>query len=233
MPLENSGADSQFQLNQKKTISRNIEQVTSLLEDASLSVSDAEIESLAAAVAKTISPALVGLDSGPLTNDGDDDDDDTSQTQRTSHRLVQRGTEFSKAAIRCLDLLAQRSSPAVAVADQVLLTLTAFVDESEPWVPSDEVSTQASNLLDRLLGDARAKEQFMAESVLQRYLRPLFSKSKPEAITSSGRKAAFVDPFRGRGEGFPDDSAETKPWKFTDLRAIPAVAWVIREADVR
>lgn len=223
-----------FQFHQQKTISRNIEQVTSLLEDAILSVGDAEIETLATSVAKTISPVLIGLDSSPLTNDGDNDDqDDTSQAQGTYHRIVQRGTEFSKAAIRCLDLLAQRSIHAVAAADQVLLTLTAFVDESEPWVPSVEVSTQASNLLDRLLGDARAKEQFMAGSVLQRYLRPLFSKSKPEAITSTGRKAAFVDPFRGRGEGLPDDSAETKPWKFTDLRAIPAVAWVIREADVR
>ncbi|KAK0743712.1 hypothetical protein B0T18DRAFT_189408 [Schizothecium vesticola] len=217
-------------LNQKNTISRTIEQLTSLLEDESLSVSDAEIESAAAAVAKTISPVLVGLDSRPRTNDNDDDDD-TSQTPETYRHIVQRGTEFSKAAIRCLDLLAQRSISAVAAADQVLLTLTAFADESEPWIPSVEVSTQASNLLDRLLGDAPAKEQFMAESVLQRYLRPLFSKSKPEAITSSGRKAAFVDPFRGRGEGLPDDSAETKPWKFTDLRAIPAVAWVIREAD--
>jgi hypothetical protein len=225
-------ADSQFQLDQKKTISRSIEQVISLLRDESLSVSDAEIESVAAAVAKTISPVLMGLDSRPRTDDNNDDDDDTSQTQETYRRIVQRGTDFSKPAIRCLDLLAQRSIPAVAAADQVLLTLTAFVDDSEPWVPSVEVSAQASNLLDRLLGDAQAKEQFMAESVLQRYLRPLFSKSKPEAITSSGRKAAFVDPFKGRGEGLPDDSAETKPWKFRDLRAIPTVAWVIREADV-
>ena len=225
-------ADSQLQLNQKKTISRNIEQVISLLKDETLSVSDAEIESVAAAVAKTISPVLMGLDSRPRTDDNDDDDD-TSQARETYRRIVQRGTDFSKPAIRCLDLLAQRSIPAVAAADQVLLTLLAFADESEPWVPSVEVSAQASSLLDRLLGDARAKEQFMAESILQRYLRPLFSKSKPESITSSGRKAAFVDPFRGRGEGLPDDSAETKPWKFTDLRAIPAVAWVIKEADVR
>jgi hypothetical protein len=76
------------------------------------------------------------------------------------------------------------------------------------------------------------KEEFLTEKVLQQYLRPLFSKSKPASITASGRKAEYTDSAATRGESMPEESALTKPWKYTDLRAIPAIEWAVREADV-
>jgi hypothetical protein len=50
--------------------------------------------------------------------------------------------------------------------------------------------------------------------------------------TASGRKAEYSEGALSRGESMPDESVRTKPWKYNDLRAIPAVAWAVHEVQV-
>ncbi|KAK3306936.1 uncharacterized protein B0T15DRAFT_484174 [Chaetomium strumarium] len=119
----------------------------------------------------------------------------------------------------------------VPLGDEVLLTLLFYADEKHQWV-SPDARTRADSLLEQHFNAAGpTKEQFITETVLQRYLRPLFSRSKPASITASGRKTEYTDSAATRAESIPDDTALTKPWKYTDHRAIPALAWAVREAD--
>jgi hypothetical protein len=119
--------------------------------------------------------------------------------------------------------------------DDVLLTLLAFTDESQPWTGPDTATRARALLVHQFDNDHNSltKEQFIGETVLRQYLRPLFSKSKPPSVTASGRKAEYPDSDARVGQGsIPDDSPRTKPWKYADLRAIPAAAWAVSEADV-
>lgn len=116
--------------------------------------------------------------------------------------------------------------------DEVLFAFLVYSDENKTWA-SPKTKETARQLLEQQfsLPGGHTKEQFLTETLLQSYLRPLFSKCKPSSVTASGRKAEYAD-SDDRGESLPDDSARTKPWKYTDLRALPALAWAIREADV-
>jgi hypothetical protein len=121
----------------------------------------------------------------------------------------------------------------VRLDDEVLYTILAYTEETQT-----DGSHNTEAIADRLLEQqfniqgSSTKEEFLTETVLQAYLRPLFSKSKPSSITASGRKAEYTDGLGSKAESMPDESAVTKPWKYTDMRAIPAVAWAVREADV-
>jgi hypothetical protein len=124
----------------------------------------------------------------------------------------------------------------VQLDNEVLYALLVYTDETQTWCGADTKAV-ATRLLEQQLSipGGPGKDQFLTETVLQTYLRPLFSKSKPSSITASGRKAEYADSSAAagsRGGSFPDESARTKPWKYTDLRAIPAIAWAVREADV-
>ncbi len=146
--------------------------------------------------------------------------------------IIKQCQATSSMGIEALEALIKQAEP-VRLEDEVLFALLVYTDETTTW-GSPQTKASAAELLEQQLNipGSLAKEQFITESILQNYLRPLFSKSKPSSITASGRKAEYQDTAASRGEGIPDDSALTKPWKYTDLRAIPAMGWAVREADV-
>jgi len=186
---------------------------------------------IASVLAKTMAPILLGVNG---VDDQENDDEETSGSNGPYRRVVQRCLAVSPPAIEALVLLAKKAtSAAIAANDDLVLTLAAFTSKTQDWVPSPEAANNASELLRGLLtASGTSREQFIAQTILQHYLRPLFSKSKPASITASGRKAEYVDPAAGRGEGLPDDSNKTKPWKFSDFRAIALASWAIEESDV-
>lgn len=187
-------------------------------------------QELASTLARATVPAVTDMD---VNEDVDKEEDDEDQRNRTRSRVIRRCAQVAPAALQALELLVAKTNPPEIAADQVLLTLAAFTVNTPDWRLSDQDSRRASTVLAQLLGSGdNAKETFIVEGILQRHLRPLFSKSKPTSVTESGRKAEFTDPAAGRGEGIPDDSAATKPWKYLDFRAIPLVAWAVDEANV-
>ncbi|KAH8912820.1 hypothetical protein BR93DRAFT_922790 [Coniochaeta sp. PMI_546] len=110
-----------------------------------------------------------------------------------------------------------------------LVTLIALSDTSESWTTPTTASL-ASHLLEQQLATLDITT-FLVESILKGYLQTLFSKSRPAGVTASGRKAEFPDDDLDRKQGLPDDSRQTKPWKYEDLRSIPVLAWAISQAD--
>jgi len=169
----------------------------------------------------------------PLSNHlsirNSEEEEDTNQQK--FRQLTQRCRTLADSAINTLQLLARKTPlDQVPALDDVFLTLVAFTTE-ESWA-TPQTTRQATAILDEQLPLGSSRDQFIVEGVLQRYLRPLFSKSKPSSITASGRKAAYSDGESTREQGLPDDSRLTKPWKFNDYRAIPVVSWAVTAADV-
>ncbi|KAK4215666.1 mitochondrial CCA tRNA nucleotidyltransferase [Rhypophila decipiens] len=199
-------------------------------------------ERFAILVAKGIAP-VENHESSKSSDDGDTDmlSDQDTQTKKKFNDLAQRCRFLASpaiAAIRRLLTLTATASPEKTVApnlDQVLLTLIACTSrehsEEDTWT-SPEIAKQADAALVKVLPvGGSSRDQFITGGILERYLRPLFSKTKrPAAITASGRKAAYSDDD-DREQGLPDDSWVTKPWKFTDHRAIPVFAWAVDQAD--
>ncbi|KAK4199679.1 mitochondrial CCA tRNA nucleotidyltransferase [Triangularia verruculosa] len=145
----------------------------------------------------------------------------------TSKALNNHCKATATLGLECLKAIDNVFNPHI-LDDDTVLTLIAYSDPDQNW--SDNPAKTAKLVNDILKTyPFPNKADFITSTVLQSYLRPLFSKSKPSTITSSGRKAEYqTDNSR---EGIPDDTAATKPWKFTDLRSIPVFSWAVTEAD--
>ncbi|KAH6856481.1 hypothetical protein B0I37DRAFT_301774 [Chaetomium sp. MPI-CAGE-AT-0009] len=180
------------------------------------------VKELALSISKLITP-VVTQDQSEIS---------TQDLLRNSQALVEQRQAVSGLGIAALEALMKQLTTPVRLEDEVLYTLLAYTDKPQSG-GSHETEIITSRLLEQQFNvpGSSTKEQFLTETVLQAYLRPLFSKSKPASITTSGRKAEYTDSAASKGESMPDESAVTKPWKYTDMRAIPAVAWAVREAD--
>lgn len=152
---------------------------------------------------------------------------------RTGTALFGQCQALSTISIPVLEALLKQTDAPVRLESEVLYALLVYTDDSRIWC-SPNGKEVANRLLEEQLNfpGGPTKEEFLIETVLQKYLRPLFSRSKPSSITASGRKAEYTEGAASRAESIPEESALTKPWKYTDLRAVPAVAWAVREADV-
>jgi hypothetical protein len=120
------------------------------------------------------------------------------------------------------------------LSDDVLLTIISFTDSSDPWTSNDIVASKASRLLTDCLdsGPSIVPEDLITETILRSYLRPLFSRSRPETVTASGRVAAFSTE-NSRPRSLPQEDRTNKPWKYGDLRALPVLSWAVKNAPAK
>ncbi|KAG0651535.1 tRNA nucleotidyltransferase [Hyphodiscus hymeniophilus] len=111
---------------------------------------------------------------------------------------------------------------------RILLALTAFTSSRDPWTTTVSEST-ATAILSKLLSHVRSKS-FIVDHVLHTFIRPLFSKSKLEAVTASGRKAM---PSSAPPPRFDVKSADerAKPWMFDVPYAITVFEWAVANSS--
>jgi hypothetical protein len=157
-----------------------------------------------------------------LVTAGAQEDDPYSRISRKIQEIAPIGlTALSK-------LVQHQESSGLDLNSQDLITICAFADGKETW-STEQTTALATDILRECLSK-NSEEAFAIETILKGYLRPLFSKSRPATVTESGRKAEYLDSDGKRG--LPDETRRTKPWKYQDLRAIPAFSWVVDSADV-
>lgn len=74
-------------------------------------------------------------------------------------------------------------------------------------------------------------EEFVVDFILQKFIRPLFSKSKPDTITTAGRKAIPSSAPRK-----PFDVAEleraSRPWKYDAVYSVTVFGWMVENVSV-
>ncbi|KAK4193799.1 hypothetical protein QBC35DRAFT_6758 [Podospora australis] len=185
-------------------------------------------KALARLVSKIISPIILPQDGSTSISAAFDDTLLSNRTQLLNHC---RAT--SHLGLEILSTLPSTNRDLFTNEDDILLTLIAYADPSSSSFSSLQTSDALAQTLKSHFNHGSQKDEFITKTLLGSYLRPLFSASKPSSITASGRKKEYPDSdILDRAQGsMPDDTPATKPWKYTDLRAIPVFCWAVSEAD--
>ncbi|KAJ0113995.1 hypothetical protein J7T55_010239 [Diaporthe amygdali] len=149
-----------------------------------------------------------------------DADDDVPEYEQ----VAQRSREIAIYGLSILQILNAEHSAKFSL--DTLLTVISFTNPTltDPWTTQEACGVAQSLLSEQLLH--HFNQPVLLETILKDYLRPAFSKSRPKAVTASGRKSEFPeedDPHRG----LSDDTKEVKPWKYADHRAITVFHWVV------
>jgi len=152
-------------------------------------------------------------------------DDDYPQYEQIAHRSRDIAP-YGLSVLRVLD-----NDYSIIFSVDTLLTVISFTAPAvtDPWTTQETCEIARDLLSQQLLH--RFSQSDLIETILKEYLRPAFSKSRPKAVTASGRKAEFPeedDPHRG----LADDTKEVKPWKYEDHRPIAVFYWVVLTSDV-
>ncbi|TAQ86974.1 hypothetical protein B7494_g4709 [Chlorociboria aeruginascens] len=127
-------------------------------------------------IAKTILP-----DESIVPHDEIPDDTTPSERAKSLHHTRYKATLGLQSLTYLQTLSSQSPGPSL------LLTLLAFNDARDSWT-TPTAHSQAHALLTYYSSHLHSSS-FLVDHLLQETIRPLFSKSKPETITSTGRKA--------------------------------------------
>ena len=108
--------------------------------------------------------------------------------------------------------------------DALLLSVIPYATARQPWTTETAAST-AGRLLDKYRPGEK-QQGFIISGVLQRYLRPIFSKST-SAVTAEGRPALFRElPPAG---GF---HAQKASWKEAGPHIVAVFDWAVEASEV-
>ena len=141
----------------------------------------------------------------------------------------QHATKAEAALTRLAGHTSGRSSQLKDVDDDSLLLLTAYTDPSNPWTTSS--AAHASLSLLSALPSAKTS-RFIVDTVLQRHLRPIFSKTTSK-VTSSGRPSQYPEQDARVTEAATRGGIEEPAWKTgSGLTAVSTFAWAVDALEV-
>lgn len=154
--------------------------------------------------------------------------DNKSTSRETTLHLTNLKATLGLKALLSLQYLHQ--SPPKDLPQPVLLSLLVFTSSRDPWTTPPSLSS-AQLLLSKYAHQTQTTE-FLINYILQSIIRPLFSKSKPSAITSSGRKAMPSSAPPKRFEA-ADMDRSTKPWKYEAVYSVTVFRRAVEHTPVR
>lgn len=113
---------------------------------------------------------------------------------------------------------------------KVLIAILAFTSEKDDWTTPKSVSVAESILALCSIQRQTSAPDFVRQTLLHDFIRPLFSASKPESITNSGRKAmpSSAPPKR---HDFTNEKAQ-QPWRYEAPHSIAVLEWAVKNASV-
>ncbi|KAI6247521.1 hypothetical protein HI914_04136 [Erysiphe necator] len=112
--------------------------------------------------------------------------------------------------------------------DHIIISLLAFTSASDPW--TTKVSLDLANRLLSIFRIEILKQEFIMNSVLSSFIRPLFSSSKPKAITTSGYAA--ISSYTPREPyDFGAWNLTSKPWRLDNCYSLSILSWVVNQAS--
>ncbi|KAF8849142.1 hypothetical protein BDZ45DRAFT_604813 [Acephala macrosclerotiorum] len=125
-------------------------------------------------------------------------------------------------------LLQDPSTKASSALDpNILISILAFTSARDPWTTPTAQKVAESLLSSNCI---QAQSEKFIFFVLHVFIRPLFSKSKPDAITSTGRKAMPTSAPPKRYDVAASDRA-SKPWKYESPYSITVFSWLATVAS--
>jgi hypothetical protein len=125
-------------------------------------------------------------------------------------------------------LITNLSLPHLKTLDpKILISLIAYTSPSDPWTTPTTI--QLAKYLLNLYTSQTHSQDFIL-TLLNAFIRPLFSHSKPSTITSTGRKAMPSSAPPPRYDAAAEKTS--KPWKYEAVYAFRAFAWAVENAPV-
>lgn len=112
---------------------------------------------------------------------------------------------------------------------KVLLAIVAFTSTRDPWT-TFLTSQYAYVLLDTFKTQS-LNDEFLIKFVLSDFIRPLFSKSRPETVTVSGRRA-MPSSAPLRPHNFKEAEMAMKPWRYDYPYSITVFEWAVNNVSV-
>jgi hypothetical protein len=114
--------------------------------------------------------------------------------------------------LQCLQFLNTANEPAQITLDpQMLISVIAFSSPRDSWTTATSLSI-ATSIISSFTAQISSTE-FIIKFLIQGVIRPVFSKSKPTAVTSTGRKAMSSSTPRNF-DPVADLDPANKPWKY-------------------
>ncbi|KAG9243773.1 hypothetical protein BJ878DRAFT_104058 [Calycina marina] len=128
--------------------------------------------------------------------------------------------------LKSLELLeALDASGASTVSPQILLPCVVY-SSRDTWVSPETRKLARSRLANH--EEQISSREFIVDFLLQTFIRPLFSKSRPATVTSAGRKAM---PSSEPPKRFAVDAEKNnKPWKYEQVYAVALLEWAIEKS---
>ena len=162
----------------------------------------------------------------PVAEDPSSADDEGTETDA----IVAKSRILGPYGLSVLLALSQHGD--ARLSEESMITVLSFTSVKDPWTATKETAALADDIVElQFCRPDYNFEVFVVDTILKGYLRPLFSKSKPASVTSSGRKAEFPEDSDAH-RGLEQETAQSKPWKYADLRAIPVFHWAVTVAFV-
>ncbi|KAK1596243.1 uncharacterized protein LY79DRAFT_509761 [Colletotrichum navitas] len=165
--------------------------------------------------------------------------DKGSIQQLASHTIELLGQPFSTlhsmdspaVAEKALDVLKCLAIDFAAPLDEKdLVCVAAYTDSQDAWTTPSAASSSEDILSNSLNNDTR--HAFIASAVLEHFIRPVFSRTASNRITSTGRKAHFINDDKSQvTRDSVTGTTESRPWKSTQVHAITVFAWAVKHAS--
>lgn len=115
--------------------------------------------------------------------------------------------------------------------NQDLICVAAFVDSQDAWT-TQRAESNARNVLEHVMRNG-AKHVFITSTVLEDFIRPIFSRTISGRITSSGRKAHYIGSSQDHAaQDSLLSTGDTKSWKTDQIHAITIFAWAVEQSNV-
>ncbi|KAK1953573.1 hypothetical protein LY78DRAFT_594282 [Colletotrichum sublineola] len=134
-------------------------------------------------------------------------------------------TEKALGVLKCLVV-----DFAAPLDEKDLVCIAAYTDSQNAWTTTSAASSSEDVLSSSLNNDTMHK--FIASTLLERFIRPVFSRTASNRITSTGRKAYFINDDQSQVTRDPvTETTEIKPWKSTQIHAITVFAWAVKHSS--
>ncbi|GKT45496.1 uncharacterized protein ColSpa_05677 [Colletotrichum spaethianum] len=149
-----------------------------------------------------------------------------------SYPTLLQSADSPALAERALNVLESLVINFSALLDQKdLIRVAAYTDSQDAWTTSGAASSSECILRNSLSHDMRCK--FIVSAVLEDFIRPIFSRTTSNRITSTGRKAHFVNDDQNQAtRDCYTGTVDSTPWKNTQVHAVTIFAWAVEHADV-
>ena len=136
------------------------------------------------------------------------------------------GPAAAAIAIHCASLLCAQWG--ATLDDEALLCLVAYSDGRAPWT-TDQIRNEAVVILNQQLIPTR-RPYFVINTVMESFLKPIFSQSRSSRVTASGRRMHYDRVSRSAADS---DTATSQPlWTGKGAYSIFILHWALSECDV-